>query len=833
MSNRVSITFGKVTRGGGKVFIGVDAPGAARLEATSRREGDGQPLPATVLTLDGSHVACVPVLGCAQRLSVSVLDESGAVVATASKTVGHLRSKLASSVNTLRHDARAERIRNADRKAAPAGAHLSLDELLPDGDVDILRGTVEMRFVDESLAELPISVDVLSASGDSVATAVAVVDDVVFADEAPATEAGLAPLPNGVATGGRARRMSFSCRLDGRHDTIVACARVEGAPAWDAFETLEPFEAQGLREATRRRYLSAAETDGYARILERDATELPRRLAQMRAALPFMPERPLFSVIVPLYNTPLDFFAEMLDSVLDQAYPDLELLLVNASPENAELSAAVDAACARDSRVRRIDLDANLGITENTNAGIRAATGDFLCLLDHDDTIEPDALWLYARAALETPEVDLIYCDEDHLLDGRRIGPFYKPDWDPDLLCFENYVTHLLCVRREMLLSATAETGLPGREFDGAQDHNMTLLIGDHARAIRHVPRVLYHWRMHAGSTAGSEGVGQKSYALEAERRAVQAHLDRLGVPATAAMERRRPMRCDLVYDFAEKSRVSACIAHATGNPNLVACVEALVSSTDWPDLEVVVFGALTADERARLDGAMGSGRILVVVDGTASTPSSAATNAPAALSAAATAATGEYVLLVDENVCSFQGVDWLDALVGPVALGGAACAGAKVARVDGTIACAGYLVGEGISPRRAYEGYPVRADGYYEYNVLPHRASAVSASCMLLRRDDFLENASDDLPETFDVALCLDLQAKRGGAVLQQNNVVVTLANAPVRRSDARTLASSAQETGRLLARHAAAFAGHDPYYTPNVGSGNRFFGYDEGEGL
>ena len=523
----------------------------------------------------------------------------------------------------------------------------------------------------------------------------------------------------------------------------------------------------------------------------------------------------------------------MLDSVLDQAYPDLELLLVNASPENVELSAAVDAACARDSRVRRIDLDANLGITENTNAGIRAATGDFLCFLDHDDTIEPDALWLYARAALETPEVDLIYCDEDHLLDGRRIGPFYKPDWDPDLLCFENYVTHFLCVRRETLLAATSETGLPGREFDGAQDHNMTLLIGDHARAVRHVPRVLYHWRMHAGSTAGSEGVGQKSYALEAERLAVQAHLDRLGVPATAAMERRRPMRCDLVYDFAEKSRVSACIAHATGNPNLVACVEALVSSTDWPDLEVVVSGTLTAGERARLDGAMGSGRTLVVVDGTASTPSSAATNVPAALSAAATAATGEFVLLVDENVCSFQGGDWLDALMGPVALGGAACAGAKVARVDGTIACAGYLVGEGISPRRAYEGYPVRADGYYEYNVLPHRASAVSASCMLLRRDDFLENASDDLPKTFDVALCLDLQAKRGGAVLQQNNVVVTLANAPVRRSDARTLASSAQETGRLLARHAAAFAGHDPYYTPNVGSGNRFFGYDEGEGL
>jgi len=823
MSNRVSVTFGKVTRGGGKVFVLVGAPGASRIGVSSKGEG-GRSLPASCLRIDDeSWVAFVSVVEGDQTLLVDAFDADGCVMGGGRKVLGRYRSKISSSINTLRKDPVAEAIRNADRKLGASGVRLSVDELLRDGGEELLRGTVELCVRDEAIALAPISVDVLAISGDSISVACAHLDDVLFSAEGVT---GANPLPNGVPTGSLLRRLRFSTRLSRSCEGLIVWVRLEGFPEWGAFETLEPFEAERLREETAVRYRSAAETDEYERRTEHEDADRTRRLAQMRAALPLMPERPLFSVIVPLYNTPPDFFAEMLDSVLDQAYPDLELLLVNASPENAELSAAVDAACARDSRVRRIDLDANLGITENTNAGIRAATGDFLCFLDHDDTIEPDALWLYARAALETPDVDLIYCDEDHLLDGRRIGPFYKPDWDPDLLCSENYVTHFLCVRRETLLSATAETGLPGREFDGAQDHNMTLLIGDSARAVAHVPRVLYHWRMHAGSTAGSEGVGQKSYALEAERLAVQAHLDRLGVPATAVMERRRPMRCDLVYDFAEKSRVSACIAHATGNPNLVACVEALVSSTDWPDLEVVVSGTLSPDERARLDGAMGSGRTLVVVDGLASSAPSVANNVPALLNRAIERATGEYVLLLDENACAFEGGDWLDELVGPVALAGSGCAGAKVEHLDRSIACAGYLVGDGRPARCVFEGYPSRADGYYEYNVLPHRASAVSASCMLLRRGDAAEGLAEDLPRTFDVSLCLGLAAK-GRPALQQNNVIVTLANRPARRSDVASRLADVREGGLLMSRHAEAFVGSDPYYTPNAGVRNRYFGY------
>ncbi|MBP3884757.1 MAG: hypothetical protein J6D54_07480, partial [Olsenella sp.] len=206
-----------------------------------------------------------------------------------------------------------------------------------------------------------------------------------------------------------------------------------------------------------------------------------------------------------------------------------------------------------------------------------------------------------------------------------------------------------------------------------------------------------------------------------------------------------------------------------------------------------------------------------------------ATSGVPAALNRAIERATSEYVLLLDENVCAFGGPDWLDEMVGPLACGDAACVGAKVIRTDGSIACAGYLVGGERLLARVYEGYPARAMGYYEYNVLPHRASAVSGACLMVRRDDVACGLDEDLPTTFDVALCLRL-ARSGGAVLQQNNVLVELADAPMRRTSAGSRAEGVRESALLVSRFPEEFSRRDPYYTPNVGEGNLYFGYAEG---
>ena len=243
-------------------------------------------------------------------------------------------------------------------------------------------------------------------------------------------------------------------------------------------------------------------------------------LDSQRAASRGFELRPKFSLIVPLYKTPLDYLAVMADSVLAQTYDNLELVLVNASPEMAELRAAVEALVARDARVKVVEVAKNLGITENTNAGLAEATGDFCCFLDHDDFIEPDLLFEYVKAINEQPDIDVLYCDEDLVEEGedgefKHLHVLFKPQITPELLLCKNSVVHLMTVRRELL----DRMPRPTCTFDGAQDYNMILWCSGAARRVHGVPKVLYHWRISAESTAANPDAkpySQKSYRLAA-----------------------------------------------------------------------------------------------------------------------------------------------------------------------------------------------------------------------------------------------------------------------------------------------------------------------------
>ena len=243
-------------------------------------------------------------------------------------------------------------------------------------------------------------------------------------------------------------------------------------------------------------------------------------LDSQRAASSGFELRPKFSLIVPLYKTPLDYLAVMADSVLAQTYDNLELVLVNASPEIAQLRVAVEVLVARDVRVKVVEVAKNLGITENTNAGLAEATGDFCCFLDHDDFIEPDLLFEYVKAINEQPDIDVLYCDEDLVEEGedgefKHLHVLFKPQITPELLLCKNSVVHLMTVRRELL----DRMPRPTCTFDGAQDYNMILWCSGAARRVHGVPKVLYHWRISAESTAANPDAkpySQKSYRLAA-----------------------------------------------------------------------------------------------------------------------------------------------------------------------------------------------------------------------------------------------------------------------------------------------------------------------------
>lgn len=241
---------------------------------------------------------------------------------------------------------------------------------------------------------------------------------------------------------------------------------------------------------------------------------------------------PRFSVITPVYEPAADVLAATLDSVLGQTYGDWEFVLVNDASPSPRVAAQLDAAAAADGRVRVIHREQNGGITEASQQALEAATGEFVVLLDHDDTLEYWALESLAAALDADPEIDYLYTDEDKLTpEGDYVEPFYKPDWSPERLRAQNYCCHLSVLRR----SLAVEVGGFRPGFEGSQDYDIILRVSERARRVHHLPEILYHWRKVPESVAADPNA--KPYAYESGRRAVQEHCDRVGIDAVVESE--------------------------------------------------------------------------------------------------------------------------------------------------------------------------------------------------------------------------------------------------------------------------------------------------------
>lgn len=237
---------------------------------------------------------------------------------------------------------------------------------------------------------------------------------------------------------------------------------------------------------------------------------------------------PLLSLVVPVYRTPVEYLRAMIDSVVAQSYAHWELVVVNASPDDVGVSEVL--ASYDDERIRVLEHPENDGINGNTNFGIAYAQGDYVGFVDHDDVLEPDLLHEYARAIEANPEVAMLYCDEDSFETlGEFVLPMFKPAMDVDLLYSNNYLLHVLMVSREVIEGSTRAPD----EVNGAQDYDLTLKAYESSRDVIHVPRVLYHWRMHAGSSnAGNDEA--KPYVNSACMQALDSHFAREDVDAHA-----------------------------------------------------------------------------------------------------------------------------------------------------------------------------------------------------------------------------------------------------------------------------------------------------------
>lgn len=233
--------------------------------------------------------------------------------------------------------------------------------------------------------------------------------------------------------------------------------------------------------------------------------------------------RPLISIVTPTYNTPEKYFIEMVQSVRAQTYTNWELVIVDDASPNAEVREFITEWANKDSRIRYAFLEKGLHIAGATNEAIKASKGEFVSLFDHDDTLEPNALFEIVTALNQNQSLNFIYTDEDKYLDtlGYRSDPFFKPDWNPDFLYSVNYITHFSTIRRSIL----DQTGYEDAAFNGAQDWELFLRIARSVpkETIHHIPKILYSWRVHESSTAQS--LDAKPYVVEAQRRAIEEDL--------------------------------------------------------------------------------------------------------------------------------------------------------------------------------------------------------------------------------------------------------------------------------------------------------------------
>ena len=436
--------------------------------------------------------------------------------------------------------------------------------------------------------------------------------------------------------------------------------------------------------------------------------------------------RPLVSIVVPVFDPDPQILARCIDSVSRQTYDRFELCVANAGT-SAECAQVIADAAARDTRIRVTTLTENHGISGNTNAALGLAKGEFVAFLDHDDELAPHALFAIVSDLNVDPEVDLLYSDQDRLApDGARVLPFLKPDWSPEFLHSFMYVGHLSVYRRSLVERLG---GLRG-DFDGSQDYDLVLRASEVTDRIRHVPQVLYHWRMSPGSAAA----GGKP---DARRTNVAALADAMARRGHSAHVVAYPWANRVVFDVDERPLVSIVIPTDDAG-NIDAMLETLLAATDYSSLEVVV---VTNSRLAASLDRRWMGRVRCV-------RFDQPYNFSAKCNVGADAAGGDYLCFLNDDVEPLSG-DWLDSLLQYAQLPEVGGVSPKLVFEDDTIHYAGQVGGVPDFVGSACPHWPRDSSFYTGFALAVRDVGYLTGACMLIRREVFEDAGRWDAENT------------------------------------------------------------------------------------
>ena len=453
---------------------------------------------------------------------------------------------------------------------------------------------------------------------------------------------------------------------------------------------------------------------------------------------------PKISIVVPLYNTPLNFLEELLDSVVNQTYRNWELCCVDAGQDTA-VGQHVQARAKADPRIRYQKLTENEGIAGNTNHGFELATGDYIALLDHDDILHPCALWYTAQAIVEQG-ADFVYTDEA-TFEGKVenvVLYHFKPDFMLDNLRSNNYICHLTTFSKVLMEQAG---GGERAEYNGSQDYDLFLRLTEKARKIAHIPHALYYWRSSPNSTASA--ISAKTYCIDAGIAALKAHYARCGVAVDdVTLIPGTPGYYKTDYTMAHPGRVSILIPTCDHIRDLETCVESIYARTTYPDFEILLIENNSKEEQTfrsyeRMRKEHPDTLKVLTWQGKGF-------NYSALNNFGAQYATGEYLLLLN-NDTEVITPGWLEEMVMYAQQKRVGCVGAKLLYPDDTIQHAGVGFGIGGVAGHLHKYFPATSDGYMGRLNYVQDVYGDTAACLLIRKEIYDE--VHGLDESYAVA--------------------------------------------------------------------------------
>ncbi len=514
-----------------------------------------------------------------------------------------------------------------------------------------------------------------------------------------------------------------------------------------------------------------------------------------------------FSILVPLYNTPKRYLAEMINSVCNQTYPNWELCLADGSDnEHSEVGEYVKKRQESDNRIVYKRLKKNLGISENTNECIKMSTGDYICLFDHDDYLHPSALYENMKAICQN-SADFIYTDEAVFLGNniRRITTYHlKPDYAVDNLRANNYICHFSVFSRQLL----EKSGMFRSEYDGSQDHDIILRLTSNAKKVYHIRKILYFWRSHKNSVAMD--LNSKAYAINAGINAVHDNIVACGEQCQVESSEAYPTIYRIKYTLKQEPLVSV-VLYGGKSENTKQCIKSILSKTNYENLQLIVNKKDISDKE-----------YLTVLEADTKFKCVLADKAGpyAEMNALAKLADGSHIAFVNANT-EIITENWLEEMLMYSQRQDVGAVGGKILYSDGKIRHAGLIIGLG-KDGAAFSSHNMYVDtsGYMGKLAYSQNVGAVSGECLMIKAELFEKMKGFDTDFQTDYAdadLCLRLKAAGYLTVFTPYSELCYCENLS---SKLRYCSAKNQHDAAYFKKkwQETALKNGDPYYNPNL---------------